>query len=200
MSPHRLPAQISIAGSKIKLVRLPCPSLLNQIFLLASTPDVSKHLGWLPHSSVNDTKKFFKTCAEENKSGIGCHFAIMKGEVSVGVTSLLNCNYTARKAEVTTWLGKDYWGQGINHLSKHLLFQFAFENLKFNKLSFQVAVTNKRSMQSHKSMHTTFEGTLREELLVRGKMLDCLYYSLLAKEYKKHFKVLKLKLSKILPK
>jgi RimJ/RimL family protein N-acetyltransferase len=200
MSPPALPAQITVKGSKIKLVRLPCPSLLNQIFLLASTPEVSKSLGWLPHSSLNDTKKFFKTCAEENKSGIGCHFAIMEGDVVVGVTSLLNCNYIARKAEVTTWLGKDFWGQGINRLSKHILFEFAYNTLKLNKLSFQVAVTNKRSMQSHKSLHTTFEGTLRQELLVRGTLIDCRYYSLLAKEYKKHYKPLKLSFSKIQPK
>jgi [ribosomal protein S5]-alanine N-acetyltransferase len=195
MSSKPLPAQISVTGSNIRLVRLPNPSLLKQIFLLASKPEVSDCLGWLPHSSIKDTKKFFKTCAEENKSGIGCHFAIMEGDEVAGVTSLLNCNYIARKAEVTTWLGRSYWGRGINHVSKHLLFQFAFETLKLNKLSFQVAVNNDRSRQSHKSLHTTFEGTLRQELLVRGKLIDCLYFSLLADEYRQHYKALKLQFS-----
>jgi len=60
-----------------------------------------------------------------------------------------------------TWLGKDFQGTGLNKNVKYLLFKFAFEKLKVERIGFGAYSDNLRSIAAMKSVGCKTEGFLR---------------------------------------
>lgn len=185
---------ISAEDYGLTLAGLPRPDLLEQVFQLARSEKVSRYMEWQPHQSPKDTQIFFDFCAEEKKSGTGFHFLVHDNRLNcyLGVASLSPVDLHNRKGEVTTWLGQEYFGLGYNKKIKHVLFQYAFRQLRLNKLVFRVSTDNTASIKSHKKLCTVLEGTLRQELRIRGELKDFHYFGLLAEEYFLHYPELKL--------
>lgn len=60
-----------------------------------------------------------------------------------------------------TWLGKSFQGTGLNKNAKYLLFQFAFEKLKVERIGFGAYSDNQVSIAAMKSVGCKTEGFLR---------------------------------------
>jgi RimJ/RimL family protein N-acetyltransferase len=59
-----------------------------------------------------------------------------------------------------------------------------FEELGFHKITLRIAVGNHASQRVAEKLGFSQEGVLREELLIRGRWIDHLLYSLLDHEFK----------------
>lgn len=187
------------------LALLPLPEaaavVLEPLHALAAAPAVSASMEWLPHTSHADTEAFFAFCAHDRTQRTGFHFALQStgpacagtpaGTV-LGVASLFALDHHLGRGEISTWLGEAYWGRGLNKQAKHALFEIAFAQLGLHKVVMRVAVDNTASIRAHTKLHTALEGTLRGELLIRGRRTDCRYYGLLAEEYRAHYAPLRL--------
>ena len=60
-----------------------------------------------------------------------------------------------------TWIGQNFRGSGLNKHCKYLLFEFAFETLKLERIGFGAHADNKLSIKAMKSVGCKEEGVLR---------------------------------------
>lgn len=96
-----------------------------------------------------------------------------------------------------TWYGKAFQGTGLNKSCKYLLFRFAFEELKVDRIELRADSLNQRSIAAMKSIGCTVEGILRSNCAypnaapARGKggRRDSIVLSVLTQEW--HDKVKK---------
>jgi RimJ/RimL family protein N-acetyltransferase len=98
-----------------------------------------------------------------------------------------------------TWLCKDFRGTGLNKHCKYLLFAFAFEKLKIERVGFGAHAKNKVSIAAMKSIGCKEEGVLRNFIpSLDGKgRADIVLLSILKDEW---FKVIKKELQQKLTK
>lgn len=67
-----------------------------------------------------------------------------------------------------TWYGKDFQGTGLNLHCKFLLLQFAFDEIKMERVEFRADADNARSIAAMKKIGCVEEGILRNNLLKYG--------------------------------
>ena len=63
-----------------------------------------------------------------------------------------------------TWLDKDYHGTGLNSLFKHLMLEFVFKTLNFQRVEFRTDSENLRSIRSLQKLGAISEGELRSHM------------------------------------
>jgi N-acetyltransferase len=102
-----------------------------------------------------------------------------------GSTSYGNISVPDKRLEIGwTWLGKDYWGSGLNRNCKFLLLSYAFEVLQFERVELKTDVLNLRSRKAMLKIGATEEGILRSHTLMHdGRRRDTIYYSILRHEW-----------------
>ena len=83
-----------------------------------------------------------------------------------------------------TWYGSQFCGTALNKNCKLLLLDFAFRNLKADRVEFRAHSLNERSIAAMKSIGCTQEGILRSHLPgPRGKRRDTVILSILRTEW-----------------
>ncbi|GAB3203799.1 RimJ/RimL family protein N-acetyltransferase [Pontibacter aydingkolensis] len=104
-----------------------------------------------------------------------------------GSTSFGNISAADKRLEIGwTWLTKDFRGTGLNRHCKFLLLQYAFEELKYERVELKTDVLNMRSRKAMLKIGATEEGTLRSHTLMHdGRRRDTIYYSILKPEWEK---------------
>jgi RimJ/RimL family protein N-acetyltransferase len=96
----------------------------------------------------------------------------------------------------STWYGKRFQGTGLNKHCKFLLLQFAFENMKMERVGFEADATNERSIAAMKSIGCTIEGILQNHKMRNSRKCDTIRLSILKEDWFGHVKEnLKKKLS-----
>lgn len=89
-----------------------------------------------------------------------------------------------------TWYGKEFRGTGLNKHCKYLLFEFAFEELKVERVGFGAHIQNKVSIQAMKSVGCKEEGVLRNFIpaIIGEGRADIVLLSILKKEWLENVK------------
>ncbi len=82
-----------------------------------------------------------------------------------------------------TWYGQKYQGTGLNKNCKFLLLEFAFENLKLERVEFRADKNNERSIAAMKSIGCTVEGILRSNYTLEKGRRDSIVLSILRSEW-----------------
>jgi len=103
----------------------------------------------------------------------------------IGSTSLGNISVRDKRVEIGwTWIRKDYQGKGINRQAKHLLLQYCFEDLDFERVEFKTDVLNKAARKSLLGIGAKEEGILRSHtLMTHNRRRDTIFYSVLKTEW-----------------
>jgi RimJ/RimL family protein N-acetyltransferase len=88
-----------------------------------------------------------------------------------------------------TWYGKKFQGTGLNKHCKFLLLQFAFEQLKAERVEFRADNNNARSIAAMKSIGCIEEGVLRSNTLKPdGTRRNSIVLSILKEEWNQNVK------------
>jgi RimJ/RimL family protein N-acetyltransferase len=83
-----------------------------------------------------------------------------------------------------TWYGKKFHGTGLNKHCKFLMLQYAFENLKLERVEFRADADNARSIAAMQSIGCTVEGILRShQPTVEGPRRHSIILSILKDEW-----------------
>lgn len=83
-----------------------------------------------------------------------------------------------------TWYGKQFQGTGLNKNCKYLLLQYAFENMKMERIELRADNGNERSKAAMRSMGATEEGILRKDCYnAEGGRRDSVVFSILKEEW-----------------
>ena len=83
-----------------------------------------------------------------------------------------------------TWIGKEFQGTGLNTNMKHLMLNYAFEELQFDKVEFRIDERNIRSRKAVEKLGATLEGILRKNtLMLDGFKRSTCCYGILKEEW-----------------
>ena len=84
-----------------------------------------------------------------------------------------------------TWYGKAFQGTGLNKNCKLLLLQFAFKELRMERVEFRADNNNEKSKAAMKSIGCVVEGVLRSHMpYSTGVRRDSIFLSILKNEWK----------------
>lgn len=123
-----------------------------EIFRLSSMPAVKDALG-LPDGTLEDTIRFSQLVREEEKSGTRVPRVIL-GEQNqlVGLTDLMFIDYSKNSCHIGTWIGQEYWGQGLNEASKVAILKIAFGELGLSRVFAGARTVNIRSQKAQEKL------------------------------------------------
>ncbi|WP_427017099.1 GNAT family N-acetyltransferase [Pseudarthrobacter sp. P1] len=114
-------------------------------------------------------------------------FAVLDDETGalMGTTSLYDYAPDQSRVEIgMTFFGRQFWGTQVNAASKHLLMNFAFEQLRVHRITLRCDVRNVRSANAILKLGATHEGVLRGyRLAPDGTRTDTSVFSILTDEW-----------------
>ena len=159
---------------------------------------VSRYLAKVPHPYkkkdalfwINNCKKKF---AKKKKESYPLNIELKSEKKLIGGADVHEINDFDNTGQLGYWLNEKYWKQGIITEALIAIIDFAFNNLKINRLGITAYVGNKASNAVAKKLGFRFEGREREahRSLAAKKVYDGNRYSLLRREWPKIRKRLK---------
>jgi ribosomal-protein-alanine N-acetyltransferase len=99
---------------------------------------------------------------QAREAGEWLEFVVEHREHGVaGVTGLTEPSRRDRRAVTGTWLGRAFWGTGVNTEGKALLARLAFDGCAMERLGAYAGTANARSQRALEKAGFVREGTLR---------------------------------------
>jgi ribosomal-protein-serine acetyltransferase len=150
----------------------------------ASLPDLNQ---WLPWARLDDTAAFIRDSIQAWKEERAWDYSVKEKtdpRRHVGNVSFWTVSKLGKIAEIGYWIRSDETNRGICTEAVGLLLEESFNSLGYHKVVLRIAVGNDASDRVAQKLGFTREGTLREELLIRGNWVDHTLWSLLDREYR----------------
>jgi len=179
--------KLQTARLVLRLLRL---SDIKDMLAYATDPEISLLGMWDPLRDHQDAHDDISQSINAAKQGKVYPWAIehrREGRM-IGRIDLYGIDRQAARAEFGYALNRDYWGHGFATEAARRVIKFAFEDLKFNRLSAECLPFNTGSIQVLKKCGLRQEGVRREYVYINGHYSDLLMYSILRAEWEAHNK------------
>ena len=157
------------------------------MFEYASRGDVTKYVTWHPHPDRNYTREYLQYLQNRYAAGMFYDWAIVyepDGKM-IGTCGFTSFGFASDSAEVGYVLSPEYWGKGIMQEALARVLRFGFEELDLHRIEAKYITENERSRHVMEKAGMTFEGVLRESMLVKGAYVNVGICSILRSEWKK---------------
>ena len=130
-------------------------------------------------------KKWMKFVRENIRMKQAFEFAVFLKEnhTYIGNVGLINVSFLHNHADISYYIDKDMWNRGFATEAAAMMMDFGFEKLGLYKISGLCMRSNPASKRVMEKLGMKFEGTMRGELLKKGKYYDLDRYSILKEEY-----------------
>lgn len=103
----------------------------------------------------------------------------------IGSTRFMNISAPDRRVEIgSTWIRPDRQRSGANREAKMLMLQLAFDVWGALRVELKTDTFNAQSATAIERIGATYEGTLRQHMVVRGRVRDSMYFSILDTEWR----------------
>lgn len=169
-------------------LRYPEAGDAERIFELARDDEVTKWFSWGPYNELEQAQKWITGVADDRDSGRDLAFVIERGDDGiVGVTSLNELSARDRRAMVGTWIGREWWGTGVNGESKALMAHLAFEICGMRRLGAYSNTGNGRSATALERLGFKREGTLKRWHRHGDEEFDVYVFGLLPEDWEAPF-------------
>jgi [ribosomal protein S5]-alanine N-acetyltransferase len=143
-------------------LRPPRPDDAAALLALASDPQVTQWFSWGPYRSIEEPAAYIARLAGERGRGEQIDLLISDDERgAAGIIGLSEISARDRRAVIGTWLGRDFWGTGVNADAKALMLKFAFAELGLERVGAYTNPANARSVAALEKLGFVGEGTLR---------------------------------------
>jgi [ribosomal protein S5]-alanine N-acetyltransferase len=173
---------LSARGPMLTL-RYPEPEDAGALFALARDPEVTRFFSW-SYEREEQAREWIAGRPASRTAGQWLEFVVEHRVHGVtGVTGLTEPSRRDRRAVTGTWLGRPFWGSGVNAEAKALLARLAFEACGLERLGAYAGVDNARSRRSLQKAGFTLEGRLRGYHRHAGRQLDVDVFGLLRAEW-----------------
>lgn len=161
---------------------------------LLTTPEMTRYISQ-PPSSIEGFERFIAASQRLRAAGEGACFAItLKGyDTAIGifqVRQIVPCEDEAKQfggtIDTAEWgfaLGSPFWGAGIFEQGAALVIQFAFEQVRVNRLEARCAAKNGRGNAALRKVGAVAEGILRKAFMVNDEWLDQVLYAIVAPDW-----------------
>lgn len=149
-----------------------------------------KHLRqWLPwvdkQKTREECKAFLDSLDEHLTKNKAMHCGIWHQNQICGVVGMDRIDWPNKTAEIGYWLGSQFEGMGMVTRCTRLLVEFAFVELKLNRIEIRCAPGNLRSRGIPERLGFREEGRLRQAEWLYDHYEDHIMYSLLAEEWER---------------
>lgn len=138
-------------------------------------------------STEEHLKSYVTSAITDYKNDIAIPFIIYDKRTNtyVGSTRFGHINAKNKVLHIGwTWLGKTYQGTGLNTALKHLMINYAFNNMDFNKIEFRIDERNIKSRKAVEKLGAKLEGILREDTIMQnGFIRSTCCYGILKREW-----------------
>jgi ribosomal-protein-alanine N-acetyltransferase len=172
-----------IARGPTLTLRLPEPRDAAALYALAGDPEVTRFFSWR-YGAPGDAEAWIAGRADAREAGDWLEFVVEHRERGVaGVTGLTEPSVRDARAVTGTWLGRPFWGTGVNTEAKALLARLAFDGCGLQRLGAYASTENPRSQAALAKVGFTREGTLRSFHRFGGRAHDVHVYALLREEF-----------------
>ncbi|HIS00009.1 MAG TPA: GNAT family N-acetyltransferase [Candidatus Excrementavichristensenella intestinipullorum] len=150
-------------------------------------PQVARHVLWDAHRSLGETRSYIRSALRRYRAGQAASLVIeLKAERKViGTIGFMWYQQDNSSAEVGYSLSRAYWNRGIMTEALGAVVDFAFRQLRINRLEAQHEVDNPASGQVMRNVGMVKEGTLRQRLFNKGRYVDVDLYAILREDFLK---------------
>ena len=165
------------------------PSHAEDIFAIieANRELFSRWLIWVHDTkTVEDTKAFINASLEKYARQQVIDMPIFYHERLVGIIGLMGLGkrrYEVPQAELGYWMDEAFHGKAIMRRALRKVLEIGFEKYGCEKIKIRCAGENLRSCNVAKKLGFVYEGTLRKDIVVNGRVMDANIYSLLRHEW-----------------
>jgi len=182
-----------------ELVRLEPLTLAHSHAMVAAASSDRSTFGLtsVPNGDLPSVEQYINAALEQHNRGEGLAFATIRraDDQLVGSTRFMSAEYwhpigespraTPIAVEVGyTWLVAAAQRTGINAEAKVLMFDYAFDSLRVERVSLKTDARNERSRRNIERAGATFDGVLRRHRPASdGGFRDSAMYSLLREEW-----------------
>lgn len=173
---------LAAEGPTLRL-RYPEPGDAAALFALAGDPEVTRFFSWR-YAAQADAEAWIAGRAAAREAGDWLEFVVEHRERGVaGVTGLTEPSARDARAVTGTWLGRAFWGAGVNAEAKALLARLAFDGCGMQRLGAYASTENPRSQRALERLGFRREGTLLAFHRFGGRAHDVHLYALLREEF-----------------
>ena len=157
----------------------------SDIYTYAHLPEVAQFVKFEPHTSDFESLEFINIVMEMYNKRKPAPWAIefKEDKKMIGTIGFHNWNMEHFSAELGFVLSPLYWNMGITTEALKRIIKFVFEETNINRIEAKCEPENSASSRVMEKAGFTYEGTLRDELRIKGKFRDYRHYSILRREY-----------------
>ncbi len=143
-------------------LRLPERSDAPALLELAADPDVTRWFSWGPYTALAEPLAYLDSLPGQRERGEQLDLLVVHREHGpAGIIGLGEYSARDRRAMVGTWLGRRFWGTGVNREAKGLVFHLAFATLGLERLGAYSNPANERATRGLLGVGFVHEGVLR---------------------------------------
>ena len=158
---------------------------LQDLFEVASHPEVTRYITWDTHRTLDDTRRFIQIVHGWYERQEVLYWGVVrKTDMKlIGTCGIFEWVVRDARAELSYTLGQPYWGQGYASEIAEILIRFGFETLQLNRLEGRCLRENLSSAHVLEKAQLSLDGILRQQLYLKGAYRDLKVYSLLRQEW-----------------
>ncbi len=155
------------------------------MFDYASNPEVTRHVSFPTHRSIEDSRAFLKIVMAQYEQNEPSVYGIILRETGnlIGTIGLLNWSRVHFRTEIGYALGQPYWNQGIVSEATRALIDHLFTHIDLVRIEAQCKLENIGSAKVMEKVGMTFEGVLRKHICMKGVHEDVKIYSIVRNEW-----------------
>ncbi len=143
-------------------------------------------MAWMkPNYSMVDAREFVAQAIVDAKRKKSLGLGIFRGEKFIGSIGFAEFDRAAGTTEIGYWIDSCEEGKGIVSRACKLLIDYAFNELKLNRIQIRCSSENLRSAAIPEKFGFVKEGVLRQSQFRNGRLHNFVVFGLLAAEWKK---------------
>ena len=155
--------------------------------------EVTQHMPWEPHRTVNESKEFIERCEKQWADGEAATYCIRPHESEGGAGEFagvggLHIDWDRRTGTLGTWLRKEFWGRGYSGERASALLDLAFSRLDLELVAVTHHADNeqsRRAIEKYVEAHGgRCEGLLRNWVPYGEEVADEYRYTISRTEYR----------------
>ncbi len=155
------------------------------VYEYASLPEVTRYLLWEAHKDPAYSREYVNYLQGLYREGSFYDWGIVLRESGrlIGTCGFTRFDFENDSAEVGYVLHKDHWGSGLAAEALAEVLKFGFCELGLQRIEGHYMAENGASRRVMEKNGMTFEGILRNSLLVRGHYVDVGICAILREDY-----------------
>ncbi|MGX5818127.1 GNAT family N-acetyltransferase [Chitinophaga lutea] len=151
----------------------------------ASRKNLRKFLPWVDYNTNEEhSLRFIELMLRKTDEQDAVAFGIWENGRLCGVIDLHGWDHPLQKAEIGYWLGDGEQGKGIATAACKTIIQYAFSQLRLNKVEIRFVLQNEKSAKIPIKLGFTKEGILRQSAKLHGQYVDMVVMGMLRQDWK----------------